>query len=131
MSDHPICHIEIPALDREATCAFYSDVLGGRWPSIRCATITCLRRSVVLAVLSSRMEMRRGRRVGEVLIYIFTDDIDATLANAEAQGVKTLTPIYGWSNITSAFLLYLPIPNHRKSQSFEQASQFAPVDTRQ
>jgi hypothetical protein len=46
-------------------------------------------------------------------------------------GVKTLTPIYGWSNITSAFLLYLPIPNHRKSQSFEQASQFAPVDTRQ
>ncbi|HEX9413840.1 MAG TPA: VOC family protein [Ktedonobacterales bacterium] len=33
-----------------------------------------------------------GAKVGEVLIYVFTDDIDATLAKAEALGAKTLTP---------------------------------------
>jgi len=33
-----------------------------------------------------------GAKIGEVLIYVFTDDIEATLAKAEALGAKTLTP---------------------------------------
>jgi uncharacterized protein len=33
-----------------------------------------------------------GAKVGEVLIYVVTDDIEATLAKAEALGAKTLTP---------------------------------------
>src|SRR2546421_1348318 len=41
-----------------------------------------------------------GTRIGEVLIYVFTNDIDATLAHAEALGAKTLTPKtevpHGW-----------------------------------
>jgi predicted enzyme related to lactoylglutathione lyase len=41
-----------------------------------------------------------GARIGDVLIYVFTDDIDTTLAKAEAQGAQTLTPKtevpHGW-----------------------------------
>ena len=33
-----------------------------------------------------------GAKIGEVLIYVFTDDIEAMLAKAEALGAKTLTP---------------------------------------
>jgi len=44
-----------------------------------------------------------GARIGEVLMYVSTDDIDATLAHAEALGGKTLTPKtegpYGWSAV--------------------------------
>ena len=89
MSDHPICHVEIPATDPAGVSRFYAEVFD--WQ---------------MEIDSTRnyhmFEPRRGpggafvqvgettdARIGEVLIYVFTDDIDATLT------AKTEVP-HGW-----------------------------------
>lgn len=92
MSDHPICHIEIPALDPEAAGAFYAEVFG--WQTevdpVRNYRLFEVQRGPGGAFVQAGETT--GAKVGEVLIYIFTDDIDATLAKAEAAGAKTLMP---------------------------------------
>ncbi|MFI5272850.1 MAG: VOC family protein [Ktedonobacterales bacterium] len=64
------------------------------------ATTICLSRSAALGALFVQVGEATDAKIGEVLIYIFTDDIDATLAKAEALGAKTLTPKteipHGW-----------------------------------
>jgi predicted enzyme related to lactoylglutathione lyase len=100
MSDHPICHVEIPAADPAAVSKFYAEV------SDRQVEIDPTRNYHLF-------EPQRGpggafvqvgettsARIGEVLIYVFTDDIDVTLTKAEALGAKTLTAktevSHGW-----------------------------------
>ncbi len=92
MSEHPICHVEIPALDPAAAGAFYTEVFG--WQ----VQVDPARNSHLFEPQTGpggafvQVGETTGAKVGEVLIYVFTHDIDATLAKAEALGAETLTP---------------------------------------
>jgi predicted enzyme related to lactoylglutathione lyase len=100
MSDHPICHVEIPAIDPATASTFYADVFG--WQ----IQVDPTRNSHMFHPQGGpggafvEVGETTGAKIGEVLIYVSTDDIDATLAHAEALGAKTLTPKteipYGW-----------------------------------
>lgn len=90
MSKHPIVHIEFSAKDREAAAQFYADVFGWKttqMPEMNYATF----------------ESEEGRGggfnpvseqnpAGTVVVYIGTEDIEATLESIEGNGGKTVVP---------------------------------------
>ena len=99
-SDHPICHVEIPAIDPASASTFYADLF--EWQievdPTRNSHMFQPQRGPGGAFVEVGETM--GARIGEVLMYVSTDDIDATLAHAEALGAETLTPKtevpHGW-----------------------------------
>ena len=100
MSDHPICHVEIPALDPATASAFYAEVFGWQVEVDPTHDSHLFQPQRGPGGALVQVEEAKGTKVGQVLIYISADDIDATLAKAEAKGAKTLTPKtespYGW-----------------------------------
>ena len=105
MSDHPICHVEIPATDPTALSTFYTEVFDWQIETTdptRNAHLFHVQRGPGGAFVQVGKDT--GIQPGHVLIYIFTEDIDATLAKAEEFGAQTLTPKtevpFGW---TAAF----------------------------
>lgn len=106
MPDHPICHIEIPATDPTALSVFYTEVFDWQIETVddaRNAHLFHAQRGPGGAFVQAGKDT--GIQPGHVLIYIFTEDIDATLAKAEVCGATTLTPKtevpFGW---TAAFV---------------------------
>jgi len=100
MANHPIAHIEIPAVNVGATSQFYSDVFG--W---KLETNTMYN----YVTFQSEGGLRGGfagpseptYKPDRLLVYLATDDIDATLATIEAHGGKTVLskteiPHVGW-----------------------------------
>jgi predicted enzyme related to lactoylglutathione lyase len=100
MSDHPICHVEIPAIDPAAASTFYADVFGWQMEVDPTRNSHMFHPQGGPGGAFVEAGETTGARIGEVLIYVSTDDIDATLAKVEAQGAKTLTPKtevpHGW-----------------------------------
>lgn len=100
MPEHPICHVEIPASDPAALSAFYAAVFDWHMQADPASNNHLFqpRRGPGGAFVKADDTARA--QIGQVLIYISTDDINATLAQAEAQGAKTLPPkkevSYGW-----------------------------------
>ncbi len=91
MANHPISHIEIPAANSAAVGTFYSDVFGWKME-------TNLEHNYV--TFQSEGGLRGGfagpaeptYKPDRLLVYLATDDIDATLATIEAHGGKTVLP---------------------------------------
>jgi uncharacterized protein len=91
MAKHPIAHIEIPAVHPDAVGTFYHDVFG--W-----LIVTNQEHNYV--TFESEGGLRGGfpgpseptYQQGKPLVYLATDDIDATLAAVEAHGGKTVLP---------------------------------------
>ena len=90
MSEHPIVHIEFPAQNSLEAAKFYGDVFG--WKITRDEKLNY-----------SMFEYEEGRGggfsnvsdenpVGNVLVYIQTDNIEASLAKIESHGGKTIEP---------------------------------------
>lgn len=92
MSEHPIVHVEIPTEDPGATSRFYADLFGWQMYGLP-------------AMGYVRFEPASGpgggftgvggplqHRVGELLVYVESDDIDGDLSKAEALGGKILVP---------------------------------------
>jgi predicted enzyme related to lactoylglutathione lyase len=92
MPDHPICHIEIPASDPEASGAFYAEVFGWQTQVDAERNYHLFEPQRGPGGAFVQAGETTGAKVGEVLIYVFTEDIDATLAKAETLGARTLTP---------------------------------------
>ena len=91
MTTHPIIHIELAADDPTASAKFYADVFGWKteeMPEMNYVTFDA--------------EGGPGggfnptdnddTNPGDILIYIQTEDIEASLAKIEAAGGKTLLP---------------------------------------
>ena len=103
MSDHPICHVEIPAADPTALSTFYAEVFAWQIEpaDARNAHLFHVQRGPGGAFVQAGEGT--GSQPGHVLIYLFTEDIDATLAKAEELGAHTLTPKtevpYGWTAV--------------------------------
>ncbi len=93
MGNHANFHFDIPAKDPESAAKFYADLFG--WER---------RYNQTLQYWMFRTEPERGggfvstevgenpAKVGEIAIYIETDDIDATLTKAQEQGGKIVVP---------------------------------------
>lgn len=85
MSNHPIVHIEIPANDREAAGKFYHDLFGWdiqQYPESNYATFATGEHEVGGGLNPIGPE----NQIGNIMVYINTDDINATLHKAESLG---------------------------------------------
>jgi predicted enzyme related to lactoylglutathione lyase len=101
MSQHAIVHVEIPSRDTKVNAKFYGDAFGWK-----------LEHAPEFDYWQFAPETGPGggfpstgapsnAKVGEVLVYIDTDDIEASLAKIEKLGGKTLMgkqeiPGTGW-----------------------------------
>src|SRR6266567_8790562 len=93
MSQHSIVHIEIPATDPAAASKFYANLFD--WKLQVDPTFNYHMFQAEPGPGGGFVQVGEATgdyKIGEVLIYISTDDIDATLARAEALGAKTLQP---------------------------------------
>ena len=92
MSNHPIVHIEIPAQDPSTTSKFYADAFGWTIQVDPSFDYHMFQPDPGPGGGFVKIDEKTGYKQGEVLIYISTDDIDATLAKIESLGGKTLQP---------------------------------------
>jgi predicted enzyme related to lactoylglutathione lyase len=91
MANHSIVHIEFPAVNIEAAGKFYAELFG--WnvqshPEMNYATFQSE------GGPGGGFPQVDGQMVnpGGVLVYVDTDDIDASLARAESLGGSTVVP---------------------------------------
>ena len=86
MPGHPIVHVEFPSADPATAAKFYGDLFGWKmnpWPEYNYFTFdTGGQTGGGLPVV----DPNRGFKAGEVLVYVGTDDIDASLARVQALG---------------------------------------------
>lgn len=94
MASHPIVHIEIPAADAKAAGTFYQEVFD--WKIETDPTFNYVQfqseggpgGGFVKPGGEAPVEYKPDR----LLVYLATDDIEATLASIEAHGGKTVAP---------------------------------------
>ncbi len=108
MSNHPIVHIEIPGNDPKAASKFYEEAFGWK---IKVAPgfdyhMFAAEGGTGGGFVKPGESMGVTYKAGEVLIYIGTDDIDASLTKVQSLGgkivlPKTEIPQTGWFAIFS------------------------------
>jgi predicted enzyme related to lactoylglutathione lyase len=91
MGKHFIAHMDIPTSDPSASSKFYSELFGWKINVDQSVNYFMFQPESGPGGGFVTLDMY-GSKVGEVLVYVSTDDIDATLAQAEALGGKTLMP---------------------------------------
>ena len=97
MPNHPVVHIEIPASDVSAAGTFYSEVFG--WKTDRDNAYDYVQfqaepgpRGGFVPVTAEGSDSPMPYKADSLLLYIGTDDIDASLAEIEKHGGKTVMP---------------------------------------
>lgn len=99
MSKYPVVHIEFSARDLEAAGKFYSQLFGWKitqMPEMNYATF-----EAEGGPGGGFSPLTENNPAGTVLVYIQTEDIEASLKKAETLGAKTLVgkteiPQMGW-----------------------------------
>src|SRR5262245_53619908 len=105
MSNHAIVHVEIASTDREAAGRFYAELFGWQvhqHPEMNYATF----QADGGPGRGSNPVGAHGAQPGSIMVYVSTDDIEATLKRAEALGgttimPKTEIPNVGWFGIVA------------------------------
>jgi len=92
MSNHSVVHIEIPAQDPAAAGKFYADLFGWNIQVDPSFDYHMFQPDPGPGGGFVKVGENPSYKPGEVLIYVSTDDIDATLAQAQSLGGKTLQP---------------------------------------
>lgn len=90
MSDHPIVHVEIPATDLKETSQFYAEVFG--WQIDHSMDYYPMFAAEGGPGGGFTQLNDVSHSVGRPLLFLGTDDIEASLAAVEAHGGKTLSP---------------------------------------
>ncbi|MEW6567438.1 MAG: VOC family protein [Chloroflexota bacterium] len=91
MTPHPIVHIEFAAQDPAALARFYSGVFGWKTEAMPQMDYVTFEAEGGPGGGFPRVDGKEYK-AGDVLAYIRTDDMDATLRRIEAAGGKTLHP---------------------------------------
>jgi predicted enzyme related to lactoylglutathione lyase len=104
MSEHHVVHIEFSAQDLEAAGRFYSDLFG--WKVEQMPEMNYAMYETGSEIGGGFNPVSESNPAGSVVVYIGTDDIDASLAKAESLGGKTVVPKseipgMGWFGIFS------------------------------
>ncbi len=104
MTQHPIVHIEFSANEPEVAGKFYGDLFG--WPITAAPEFDYSMFDAGAGVGGGfvRIGGQSGTKAGDVLVYVQTDDIEASLAKAESLGATTLqtkmeVPGMGWFGV--------------------------------
>jgi uncharacterized protein len=92
MANHSIVHVEIPATDTPQASKFYSDLFGWNIQVDPTFDYHMFEANPGPGGGFVQVGGMGGYKAGEVLIYVSTDDIDASLAKAESLGGKILQP---------------------------------------
>lgn len=96
MSTHPIVHIEIPAQNAEAAGKFFGDLFGWKIDIDTMYNYVQFQAEGgpggAFVELSESTANNPAYKPDSLLVYVSTDDIDATLAKVESLGGKTLMP---------------------------------------
>ncbi len=95
MSNHPIVHLEIPAKKAGEAGKFYGDLFG--WKIEADPTYNYVQFQAEGGPGGGFVEVGGGGapiqyKPDSLLVYVSTDDIDATLAKVESLGGKTVLP---------------------------------------
>jgi len=102
VSDHTICHVEIVAADPATSSRFYGDLFGWKMSAMPVDGSTTYHTFETPAGLGGGFpSIGVDYKPGDVIVYISTDDIDATLARVTELGGRTLLgkteiPGMGW-----------------------------------
>ncbi len=101
MSPHPIVHIEFPADDPAAAARFYGELFGWKVTAMPDFDYYLFDGSPGPGGGFPRIDEKLGIKAGDVVVYVDTDNIEASLAKAESLGGKTLVrkteiPGQGW-----------------------------------
>jgi uncharacterized protein len=107
MADHTITHIEIPVQDPITAGTFYTDLFGWKVFKDEQFNIHFFQTSPTSGGGFTQVNEESadyGTKPGQVLIYVNTDDMDATLAKAASLGAKIAVPKMeipgmGWSAV--------------------------------
>ncbi|HLE51570.1 MAG TPA: VOC family protein [Anaerolineales bacterium] len=99
MSIHPVVHVEISATNLEAASKFYADLFG--WKVEQNPELNYASFEPGEGVGGGFNPVQEGNPAGSVVVYIGTDDIEASLAKAETLGGKAIVPKteipgFGW-----------------------------------
>lgn len=101
MAEHPIAHVDIPAQDPHAVSRFYADLFG--WEVQPLPRMEYIRFASPNGVTGGFVGLGGPvqHHVGEMLVYVASEDIDADLRKAEQLGgkvllAKTEIPRTGW-----------------------------------
>ncbi len=92
MADHSIVHVEIPANDPASAAKFYADLFGWNIQVDQALNYYMFQAGSGPGGAFPQVGEDPPYKPGEVVIYVSTDDIDATLAKTESLGGKTLMP---------------------------------------
>lgn len=87
---NPIVHVDIPASDPAAAAKFYADLFGWSTEVDEKSNYWMFRGDGGPG--GGFVGLDENTRPGNVLIYVGTDDIDATLNRAESLGGKAVMP---------------------------------------
>lgn len=90
MAKHSIVHVEIPASDPNAAGKFYGDVFGFKIEADE--EMNYVQFTPEDGPGGGFPELGDQFKPGDVVVYIGTDDIEATLAEIEASGGATVMP---------------------------------------
>jgi len=90
MSEHHVVHIEFSADEREAAGKFYSDLFG--WEITRDPQMNYAMFETGDNLGGGLNPVNENNPAGTVIVYISTDDIDASLEKAGSLGGKTIAP---------------------------------------
>lgn len=110
MAGHFICHVDISTKNQEESGKFYESLFGWKITPIPQFNYTTF--ATGEGPGGGFMQIDQGMTAdgqasastGQVLVYVSTDDIDASLAKAESLGGKTVVPkteipTVGWFGI--------------------------------
>ncbi|MFL5654026.1 MAG: VOC family protein [Ktedonobacteraceae bacterium] len=92
MSNHSVVHMDIPANDPATASKFYADLFGWNIQVDQAFDYHMFQAEPGPGGGFVKVGENPPYKPGEVLIYVSSDDIDATLAKAESLGGKTLLP---------------------------------------
>jgi len=97
MSKRSIAHIEIPTANAEVSSKFYHDLFGWEYQTVtEPSPYTMFQTGNSSGGYSPLSDQTK---VGDVLVYVSSPDIDADLKKAEHLGAKTIMPkmdVPGW-----------------------------------
>ena len=90
MTDHPIVHIELSALDSKASAKFYGDTFN--WKINHMEGMDYYTWAPESGPGGGFIPVTEENPVGTILLYIQVADIEAKLSQIEENGGQTLTP---------------------------------------
>jgi predicted enzyme related to lactoylglutathione lyase len=91
MANHPIVHIDIPAINGKESAEFYAKTFD--WKLDHAPEFDYWQFAAEGGPGGGFMKAGNdGATINQLVVYIGTDDIEASLADVEANGGKTLQP---------------------------------------